>query len=87
MTIPFPVRCVRARHLIAAVVDEDGVLWLDIPRWNARPGNNWVGTARRVRLAVGSADRAGCSCGRWVLLEHANVIEALGRGDDTLFPY
>ena len=86
------VPCPRGKHLFAKVTQDDaGRLWLDMPRFGARVENNWKGTPKRVQLEqvgefefAGSGHRVGCACGRWALLGHQLVLEAIQRGDDTL---
>ena len=92
--LPGGVVCRRKRHKLATVVEENGDLWLDIPRWNARPQNGWKRTPKRVRLErpgrfenVGSADRVGCACRRWALLSHQQVLDAIESGEPRIDLY
>ena len=92
--LPGGVVCERRKHELATVTEEAGELWLDIPRWGARPQNGWKGTPKRVRLErpgrfehVGSADRVGCACRRWALLSHQQVLDAIERGDTRIVLY
>jgi DNA-binding transcriptional LysR family regulator len=83
------VVCARPskQHTLAVVVrDDDGVLWLHVPRAYAGPDDGWKGTPRRVRLRVNdlSSIRVACACGLDGLLPHRLVIEALVRGNKRL---
>lgn len=75
------IRCRRRRHLFARALLQGGTWWLEVPRYGAHAANSWFGAPLRRPLVDGSGVRTGCACGRWALLNDADVIDAISRGD------
>ena len=70
----------REGHPFAWVEREDGVVYVEIPRFNAREENGWIGTPRRTELKRGSLHRAGCACGMWLLVSHEELEDGVSAG-------